>query len=193
MAKEGYRVYGIDNSLLSLKFAKKIFKDKNVKGQLIFGNGFKLPYLNNYFDLVFNIGVIEHFPWKKQEKFVKEMVRVSKRYILISVPNDSPNSFFNEYKKTSYFVEGGEDYIPNFKKLAKKFSLNIVFLSGSHIIVCEDEATIKNKKFYKKFNLTLPKKTYSKTDLKSLVNIEKKIPDKILYNMGFLKYFLAKK
>lgn len=193
MAKEGWEVHGIDNNPFSLKFAKTLFRDKKVKGKLSLADGFKIPYQNNSFDLVFNSGVLEHFTYKKQEEMLKEMLRVSKKYILIAVPNDNPKSFFASYRKTSNFIDEGEDYMPDLKKLAKKFNLKILLLSGSHIIGDYEKTPKEMLEFYKKQRLNLPWKKYSKKDIPKLVKIELGLGDKTLYRRAFTKYILCEK
>jgi SAM-dependent methyltransferase len=47
-----------------------------------------LPFADNSFDIVICCEVLEHLPYSVYKKAVKEMERVSKKYILISVPNN---------------------------------------------------------------------------------------------------------
>jgi pseudaminic acid biosynthesis-associated methylase len=44
-------------------------------------NAFDIPFKDNYFDLVFTSGVLIHIAPENLEKVIKEMVRVSNRYI----------------------------------------------------------------------------------------------------------------
>jgi len=86
-------VLGIDQSKSSLEIAQSI---RNYLGisNVSFNKGdlFKVDYADNYFDLVFNDGVIEHFPIDKSPNYrdaLKEMIRVTKPNgrIIVSVPN----------------------------------------------------------------------------------------------------------
>jgi len=55
----------------------------------ILGNGLSLPFKNNSFDIVFSMGLIEHFSLKTQRrKLIEEHVRVAKKgFIMITHPN----------------------------------------------------------------------------------------------------------
>ena len=67
----------------------------------ILGNLFQIPYPDNYFHVVFNEGVIEHFPLQDNlsyENALKGMIRVAKPKgkIIVVVPNwyNFPHTFY---------------------------------------------------------------------------------------------------
>lgn len=60
---------------------------KNVKTSKVQGSIEKLPFSDNSFDLLICAEVLEHLPYPIYKKAIKEVERVSKKYILISVPN----------------------------------------------------------------------------------------------------------
>ena len=74
---------GVDNSKEAIKFCvKRGFKvGKDVFKKSIVKNNLK----TNSFDIVFADGVLEHF--KNFEPLVKQMCRISKKYVLITQPN----------------------------------------------------------------------------------------------------------
>lgn len=82
----------LDISSVALKYAKvlaKRFKAKNIK--FIEGNIFNLPFNDSTYDLVWNIGVVEHYQKKEIEKIVAEMLRVTNNggTLCIAFPNFS--------------------------------------------------------------------------------------------------------
>jgi len=87
------RVIGIDISPNSLKIAnllKEYLHVSNVSFEI--GDLFQIPYPDNYFDVVFNEGVIEHYSLRNNANYIdafKEMIRVTKKggKIIIAVPN----------------------------------------------------------------------------------------------------------
>jgi len=89
----GIYVTGIDISSNSLEIAnslKEYLQLSNVSFEI--GNLFQMPYPDNYFDVVFNEGVIEHYMLKNRPNYtdaLKEMLRVTKKggKIIIAVPN----------------------------------------------------------------------------------------------------------
>lgn len=79
----GYFSVGLDLHSSPLKIARSRFKAKN----LVMGDIFNLPFKDSSFDLVWNEGVLEHFELKKSIQACKEMARVSKKYVIVDVPN----------------------------------------------------------------------------------------------------------
>ena len=45
-----------------------------------------LPFCDNSFDLVFSLGLLEHFERKDRKTIIQEKLRVARRYLLIDVP-----------------------------------------------------------------------------------------------------------
>lgn len=80
--KIGKKLEGIENSKTAIILSKKINPNLNIK----FGSVYKLPYKNNSFDLVICTEVLEHL--ENPEKALKELARVSKQYLLLTVPNE---------------------------------------------------------------------------------------------------------
>jgi ubiquinone/menaquinone biosynthesis C-methylase UbiE len=67
---------------------------RNVSGVGITADVRELAFKNSVFDLVYSLGVVEHFPETAQA--VKEMARVSKNggYVLITTPRLSLGTLF---------------------------------------------------------------------------------------------------
>ena len=59
--------------------------NKFINAEFMLGDVQNLPFRNESFDLVFNEGVIEHLD--DMERGVKEMARVSKKYVICFIPN----------------------------------------------------------------------------------------------------------
>ena len=67
--------------------ALKKFQDKtNGKIKIQMADAKKLPFKDNSFDLVFCLGLLEHFSDKDKQKIIYEMKRISRKYVLIDVP-----------------------------------------------------------------------------------------------------------
>lgn len=77
--KFGFKAIGIDNSEASIDFCQKKGLD------VILMDASKMNFPNNSFDVVFAEGLLEHF--ENYEPFAKEMIRVSKKHILLMQPN----------------------------------------------------------------------------------------------------------
>ena len=80
--KIGERLEGVDFQKSAIEIGKKVHTYLALKQ----GNIYKLEYKNNSFDLVIATEVLEHL--KDPKKGLKELVRISKKYLLLSVPNE---------------------------------------------------------------------------------------------------------
>lgn len=78
LKKDGYDPFAFDISYSALR---KIKSDK-----LIQGTASQLPFPPNSFDLTIACEVLEHIPNVIFDSVLKEIVRISKKYILITVP-----------------------------------------------------------------------------------------------------------
>lgn len=83
----GYNVVLLDSSKKCINNLRSAFRKVNKdKFQLCHASMLDIPYPDNSFDLVWNEGVLEHFQQDDYERAIKEMVRISRKYILIDVP-----------------------------------------------------------------------------------------------------------
>ena len=73
------RIHGMDRSKSAIKY---------VKTERSLGNIDKLNFKDNEFDLVVCLEVLEHLPVNIYQKALNEISRVSKKYIIITVPNN---------------------------------------------------------------------------------------------------------
>jgi len=109
VGKKFKRIVGVDISTSALA---------HVKTEKVEGNINDLKFKNKSFDLVIASEVIEHLTYNDFVPGIKEMQRVSNKYILISVPNDenllvnsrmckecycwfNPNYHMNSFNKSS--------------------------------------------------------------------------------------------
>lgn len=73
---------GIEYDSQAVTLANKLYPKITIKE----GDIYKLPYKNNSFDLVICTEVLEHLDNPK--KAYRELLRVSRKYVLMSVPNE---------------------------------------------------------------------------------------------------------
>lgn len=80
--KIGKTYEGIEVDDSAIELGKKLYPNlKFIKGDI-----YKLPFKSNSFDLVVCTEVLEHL--ENPRKAYKELIRVSRKYILLSVPNE---------------------------------------------------------------------------------------------------------
>lgn len=86
LAKEGFDVYGIDNSENGIKIAKNWLKEENLKAHLKVSDIYKkLPYKDDFFDAIISTNVLHHNTITNIRKLIKEIERVLKPKGLIFV------------------------------------------------------------------------------------------------------------
>lgn len=95
----GESIEGVEHSKETIVLGKKLFPKANIKQ----GSIYELAYKNDSFDLVVCTEVLEHL--EKPQKALMEIIRVSKKYIILSVPNEP---FF----RIANFLRG--KYVTNF-------------------------------------------------------------------------------
>lgn len=80
--KIGKTFEGIEFDQEAVELGNKLYPTLNIKQ----GDIYKLPFKNNSFDLVVCTEVLEHL--ENPKKAYRELLRVSRKYVLISVPNE---------------------------------------------------------------------------------------------------------
>ncbi|MBI5122794.1 class I SAM-dependent methyltransferase [Candidatus Roizmanbacteria bacterium] len=81
-AKIGKKLEGIEYMDEAIQIGKKINPEILIKK----GDIYKLPYIDNSFDLVLCTEVLEHL--EDPGKALKELKRVAKKYVVLTVPNE---------------------------------------------------------------------------------------------------------
>ena len=98
-ANEGHECHLLDTSKGIIDIAKKIFKKNNHKAKFYVQNGENTSFEDNSFDIVFSIGLMEHF--KKIDKILDEKLRILKKggsLFLYVVPEYFNKNIQKKYK-----------------------------------------------------------------------------------------------
>lgn len=99
LLNDGYDAYGIDLSYISQYWSE----EGNDAQHFFIGDATKIPFLDNFFDVVFSLGVIEHIGtkighytlcdnyWEVRHQYANEILRVTRPggRIIIACPNKS--------------------------------------------------------------------------------------------------------
>jgi ubiquinone/menaquinone biosynthesis C-methylase UbiE len=99
IAKKGGKVTLLDISPEAISLSRKNFKKNNLTAEFQKGSLFKIPSKNNTYDIVWNAGVIEHFYKHRQEKAIKEMLRICKKGGLVITLNPYAGSILHTLGK----------------------------------------------------------------------------------------------
>lgn len=96
------------NHLAQFCSQKKIVVANLEGGDVIIG-GDKLPFKNNQFTIVCAIDVLEHIAKEKRSQFVKELVRVASKKIILSFPVGTPSHVQYEKGLQAHLKAGNQD------------------------------------------------------------------------------------
>lgn len=88
LANAGFEVDLLDFSSNALNSSRAIFQRAGLKAGFHQNDVFAEDTLSDY-DLVFNSGVLEHYSFGEQVRFLRAMARRSRRFIFVLVPNQS--------------------------------------------------------------------------------------------------------
>lgn len=129
---------------IGLDFSRKALKYVNTK--VILGNVATLPFKSRSIDLVTCLEVLEHLPYELFKKAISEIQRVSKKYIIISVPN-------NEDIKGGFVTcpECGCEFSPH--RHLRSFSMNSMSMLFSEFKLLDKKYCGIRKQYIMKFYL----------------------------------------
>lgn len=129
LAKNRFKVYGIDLVDAALKVAQKWLAQEGVEADLAVGNIYKkLPYDNNFFNGVISTKAMHHARVFQIKKLIKELERIMRPggILMVEVPKRHRESWHlkRQYKKiepgTIIPLEGQERGVPHHIFVSKK-------------------------------------------------------------------------
>lgn len=178
---------GLDTSNEMFKELKKkeIFRKNKKDISLVISDATKIPFKNNFFDIVYTYHLLWHIPRKDQEKIIKEMLRITKKEGIIIFDILNKNFIWEKSKK--YFGKKKSEglykqKIPEVKKiLGNVDDIEIEKLS---------DAIIKNDTFYNFFNLINKLRIFLPSSFFHMIYFKmKKIKTESSYKIRKLKFF----
>lgn len=123
-------VYAVDVDKKAVDYCTKNVLGKNPKvKELKLYDGYKLPYKDNYFDVVTCVDVVEHV--EDYDRFIDELLRVAKRAVVFGTPNRRPEYTNPDGTPTNYW-HLREWSFEEFDKIAKSHVKKVewTFLDG---------------------------------------------------------------
>ncbi len=163
------KYYGLDTSKTMINELNKKAKKIKFKTNLKIADATKIPYKDNYFDVVYTYHLLWHLPEKTQKKILKEMLRVTKSggHIIFDILNKD------------FIWEKTKDIL-NMKKIGGLYKLKVPEV----------------KKFLSKHNCKIEKLSdfpIKNDSLYSIANVVNKFRKSLPYNLFHMIYFEVKK
>ena len=123
LARNGFKVYGIDIAKEGIKITKEWLKKETLQAIFRIGSIYeKLPYKDDFFDAVISTNTIHHARIKDIRRAIREIERIlkPKSLIFITVRKRKFKKFWPRFtiiekygkQKTNYKVIGYKTYIP---------------------------------------------------------------------------------
>jgi hypothetical protein len=82
---------------------------KGMEASDVMITGGRLPFKDNSFDVVCSIDVLEHLPKVDRGKFIKDLLRVAKKRVILSFPIGTPRHIAYELKTQKWLKASGRD------------------------------------------------------------------------------------
>jgi 2-polyprenyl-3-methyl-5-hydroxy-6-metoxy-1,4-benzoquinol methylase len=129
LAIKADRVSGVEVDRKVYEYCQGTVVGRNPKlAELQMYDGYNLNYVNNHFDIVTCVDVIEHV--EDFDRLIKEMLRVSRKGVFFSTPNRRPE-FTNKDGTPKNYWHLREWSFPEFNNILKKFGkVEWNFLNG---------------------------------------------------------------
>jgi len=140
LARSGFSVFGLDNSLEGTRIAKNWLKHEGLSAEFhVQEMADPLPFPDSFFDAVISIQVIHHARPMTIEKIVKEVARVLKKggFVFITVPKEkSQAKKFVEIEPCTFIpLDGPEKGLPHYYFTPENFDEFFVGFSFTDIHV----------------------------------------------------------
>lgn len=122
LAKQGFKVYGLDNSEEAVKLAKAWLAEKHLHAEFAIQEmTSKLPYEDDFFDAVISVAAMHHATIKEIKNIISEIKRVIRQFgiIFITVPvaKSQTGKYEGKYEElepwTFLPLEGPEKGLPH--------------------------------------------------------------------------------
>lgn len=101
--EQGYETHGVDISPEAIEIGNKLLLSKNLKPNLRTGDITKLPFEDEFFDVVVSFGVLDHILFSEAKKSIDEIYRVCEKgaYFYLSLRSTGSSEFGRGEKVSS--------------------------------------------------------------------------------------------
>ncbi|CAM3667595.1 class I SAM-dependent methyltransferase [Rouxiella silvae] len=181
--------YGLDYDDLALEYSEYLKNQLNSKALILKGDAFLLPFEDNSIDCVFSIGMIEHYNKEDQAKLLKEMARVTRKNLIMGIPN------YKEGSASFYIIQNGEEehLECSLEELASTFPEKKTIFDGRGLFMAKQDVDRSEK--YREFIINnyphLYKETLLSHDIDTLILNEKEASPEVRRKHGFIEYFVT--
>jgi ubiquinone/menaquinone biosynthesis C-methylase UbiE len=190
LSKLGVRCHGVDMNPIVLDYSRVLKASYGSDVEYSQEDAFKLPFPDGAFDLVFSVGMLEHYSPADQLLLIKECKRVAKRFVQVDIPNEGPDS------SMLFILKGHEDsHLPtDLVKLATDAGLVEPVLEGRGLFVPKF-GTEANSEAYQQFmRARFPQlvKDMTSADIEVLIETEHQATKEELLRYGSMHFMVGR-
>ena len=139
---KGANTFGIDSSKEAIGTSKRFLKEFKINSEIKLGNSTKIPYKDNFFDIIILWGIFHYLSPEDQQKTIKEVIRVSKNgaWVIFSLrsKNDSRYGLGKQIRRNTFLQDkpGKKSIVIEYwdKKRAENFLRLDNLLIGEKIV-----------------------------------------------------------
>jgi len=110
-AEQGFDVYGLDISKEAVEIARGWLNSRSLKAHLEIGSITRLPFEDNFFDVVVSCEVLDHVKFAEAKEAMQEIRRVSTQgayfYVTLRSTRDSECGRGQEVEKNTFVLQEG--------------------------------------------------------------------------------------
>jgi len=202
-ARKGITTSGIDISANALIFARYLAAEFGTKNLTLVNADALSPWQPpvDLADLVSNLGSLEHLPFEDQVKFAGYMGRLSRKYVLLSVPNlQSPLFTTMESKELGIednqwvYPEEYQHFVVDFARIGVALGWSVVSESCVHIP--STSLTGYSAELRPMLDGVQRENPVSRISSEELMNawlkVEASCPDQLLESLGWFRFVIFK-
>lgn len=205
------KIVAVDVCKRAVDFGNIISNDLNVNLHYVKEDFFNIKNLNKSSDIVFSLGVIEHYNNEQQQIFINLNKQMSKRYVLIAIPNQESWIFKNYIrwvtKNANLFEDKHQELnLDILKKEIESAGLRVLYADGFHMFLSEfkfwKETSYDKYEFFDRLKGVLiaqdpvrysrfPHMDFTYEDINTLKRVENLLTRDERIQHGFMNYILA--
>jgi SAM-dependent methyltransferase len=130
----GCSSFGIEPDRDGIAKTLELANAENAEVKMVCGDGFDLPFGDGEFDVVYSLGLIEHFTHEKSALLLKEHVRVCRRNGIVIIA--TPNSWNLPHTLRKWVLGSRYEFYP--ERGYTKRSLERLMKSEGLELICSD-------------------------------------------------------
>ena len=178
--------YGVEPDLGGIKKTIELAKAESGKVRMILGDGFNLPFDEGAFDVVYSLGLVEHFEPKQTQALIEDHLRVCKPagIVIVAVPNllNLPHTLRKAYLGSRYEYAPERSFSPReIKRILASAGVESITVDGVNPL----------------WGLGMSSLGWRIVDLLRRVGIAKLIDDvkspSLRANIGYMSYAIGRK